>query len=252
MNMKQKVTQNMSNNINVIDKDANVGSKIVASLASVNKTYQLGGVDVNALQNIDLKINEGQFSAIFGPSGSGKSTLLNIIGLVDQPDSGVVSIMGEDVSGLSDSQLADFRNANLGFVFQNFNLLPMFSALENVILPLQISKSDKSEIKERGMLMLDKVGLSDKANVRPDNLSGGQQQRVAIARALVSNPKIIVADEPTANLDSKSSETVIQLMRDLNHEMKTTILISTHDPRVLSNVNSKIELVDGQLVQEKL
>ncbi|MFQ3226973.1 MAG: putative ABC transport system ATP-binding protein [Arenicella sp.] len=225
----------------------NAKQNVVASLSGINKSYQLGEVTVHALRNINLTINQGQFTAIYGPSGSGKSTLLNLIGLVDEPDSGELSIMNSQVTGLNDNKLAEFRNSHIGYVFQNFNLLPMFNALENVMLPLQIGKSKSLDIKQRALSMLEKVGLADKANVRPDNLSGGQQQRVAIARALVGEPDIIVADEPTANLDSKSSQNVIQLMRDLNNEFNTTILISTHDQRVLSQVSSKIELVDGQI-----
>lgn len=222
----------------------------LVSLNQVSKYYQLGNTKVTALNKVDLNIYSNELVVVYGPSGSGKSTLMNMIGLTDIADEGEVRLLGENVSTMSDSQQASFRNANLGFIFQSFNLVPTFSALENVMLPLQIGKLNKAKARKKSMDMLDQIGLADKYNARPDQLSGGQQQRVAIARALVTTPKLVIADEPTANLDSKSSANIIQLMRQLNSEFQISFFISTHDARVLNQIEKQIELVDGSIQKE--
>ncbi len=230
-----------------LHQEKKVNKEVLVDLLNVSKFYQLGDVKVTALDNVCLTLHTNELVVVYGPSGSGKSTLMNLIGLTDVADSGVVKILGQDVTKLSDSEQAHFRNKNIGFIFQSFNLIPMFSALENVMLPLLIAKTPKVTARACSMEMLDKVGLKEKANARPNQLSGGQQQRVAIARALVTTPKLVIADEPTANLDSKSSENIIQLMRNLNKEFNTSFLISTHDTRVLSKIEHQIQLVDGAI-----
>ena len=226
-----------------------VTPKPLVLLENITKHYRLGEIKIKALKNISLTINHGELVGIFGPSGSGKSTLMNIVGLTDKADSGDLTILGQAVNTLKEGQLAEFRNAHIGYVFQNFNLLPMFSALENVMLPLQIAKTNKRIAKEKSLEMLEQVGLADKQNARPDQLSGGQQQRVAIARALVSTPGLVIADEPTANLDSQSSENIIELIHKLNGSSNTTFLISTHDPRMLNRIKTQFELVDGKITR---
>jgi putative ABC transport system ATP-binding protein len=223
--------------------------EVLVSLQQVSKYYQLGDIKVTALNNVSLKLYANDLVVVYGPSGSGKSTLMNMISLTDGADSGVVEILGSDIKQLNDSQQAEFRNKNIGFIFQNFNLIPMFSALENVMLPLLIAKVSKADARKKALDILAQVGLADKASARPNQLSGGQQQRVAIARALVNKPKLVVADEPTANLDSRSSENIINLMRSLNREFNTSFIISTHDVRVLNQIDHKIQLVDGNVVE---
>jgi len=223
--------------------------EVLVSLQQVSKYYQLGDIKITALNNVSLKLYANDLVVVYGPSGSGKSTLMNMISLTDVADSGIVEILGSDVKQLNDSQQAEFRNKNIGFIFQNFNLIPMFSALENVMLPLLVAKVSKADARKQALEILAQVGLADKVNARPNQLSGGQQQRVAIARALVNNPKLVVADEPTANLDSRSSENIINLMRGLNREFNTSFIISTHDARVLNQIDHKIQLVDGNIVE---
>ena len=223
--------------------------EVLVSLQQVSKCYQLGDIKITALNNVSLKLYANDLVVVYGPSGSGKSTLMNMISLTDVADSGIVEILGSDVKQLNDSQQAEFRNKNIGFIFQNFNLIPMFSALENVMLPLLVAKVSKADARKQALEILAQVGLADKVNARPNQLSGGQQQRVAIARALVNKPKLVVADEPTANLDSRSSENIINLMRGLNREFNTSFIISTHDARVLNQIDHKIQLVDGNIVE---
>ena len=221
----------------------------IVKVQSVCKDYALGKQTVTALLNISLIINKGEFMALAGPSGSGKSTLLNLIGCIDTPTSGSILIEGQDVSGKIPDELADLRLNTLGFVFQTFNLLPVLSAWENVEYPLlQQSNVEKKIRQERVQHYLNVVGLKPYAHHRPNELSGGQRQRVAIARALATRPRIILADEPTANLDHKTGEGILRLMKDLNQEEGTTFIFSTHDVRVMEMADRVIELADGQMV----
>ena len=217
------------------------------SLRAVRKTYHLGVTEVHALKGIDLDIEQGEFTAVWGPSGSGKSSLLNLIGMLDAPSSGQVLLDDKPINDLSDDQRAEMRNAKIGFVFQNFNLVPVLSAQENVALPLQIRGMAAAEAEQKAAAALAEVGLAEHAQRRPDLLSGGQRQRVAIARALVTQPEIVIADEPTANLDAENSRLVIELMRDMNQRHKVTFLFSTHDQRVIDRAHRVITLVDGRI-----
>jgi len=219
-------------------------------LSEVVKNYRLGQTTVPALRGIDLQIGRGEFAAIWGPSGSGKSSLLNLIGLVDQPSSGTVSLEGQALAGLNDDERAGLRNCTIGFVFQNFNLLPVLSALENVMLPLTIRGVTRKTARAAAERRLAEVGLAEQGAQRPDQLSGGQRQRVAIARALATDPLLVIADEPTANLDAETSHRVIELMRELNRRQQVTFLFSTHDPRLIDAVDRLIRLSDGQIVPE--
>jgi putative ABC transport system ATP-binding protein len=218
---------------------------------SVTKDYLLGQTLVHALKGITLEIEEGEFIAIWGASGSGKTTLLNLVGAVDEPTSGCIRFEGQALSALGDDKRAELRNRSIGFIFQGFNLIPVLSALENVMLPLQIMGLTGSEATGKAMVRLEQVGLSDYSNNRPDKLSGGQQQRVSIARALVTNPLLVIADEPTANLDSDTAMKILGLMRLLNSEERTTFIFSTHDQRLLSNVDRLVRLEDGLISNEE-
>ena len=219
-------------------------------LSGVVKNYRLGEVCVAALRGVDLCIERGEFAAIWGPSGSGKSTLLNLVGLIDQPTSGTLRLDGIDLGGLGDAQRATLRNRSVGFVFQNFNLLPVLSALENVMLPLILRGTSRRSAHDAAQRRLAEVGLAAQFAQRPDQLSGGQRQRVAIARALVTDPLIVIADEPTANLDAENGQRVVELMRELNSEQQVTFLFSTHDPRLIDSVDRLIRLSDGHIVGE--
>ncbi len=216
----------------------------------LKKYYIMGDIEVRALHDISLDINYGEFTAIMGPSGSGKSTLMNILGCLDRPSSGVYILDGTDVSKMDDSKLADVRNQKIGFVFQSFNLLPRSSALENVMMPLLYSKN-KNHMKERAAEALDMVGLGSRLEHKPKELSGGQQQRVAVARALVNDPEIIMADEPTGNLDSKSGKEIMQLLIKLNQNKGKTVLMVTHDPKIGRQVPRVISVFDGMLGTEE-
>lgn len=222
-------------------------SEVVLELRDVVKTYNSGNTQFNALDGVSLEIRKGEFVSITGPSGSGKSTLMHIIGLLDNPTSGQVLLNGKDISKLKENQLAQIRNVTLGFVFQQFNLLPKTSSLENILLPLLYSDVPKPKREPLGLEMLTKVGLQDKIKNTPAQLSGGQQQRVAIARALVNNPKIILADEPTGNLDSKSGKDVMTLFHHLNKEEGRTIILVTHDLDLARQANRIIVIKDGQV-----
>jgi len=217
-------------------------------MRNIKKDYFLGETKVHALKGIDLTIAHGEFVAVWGPSGSGKTTLLNLIGAIDEPTQGDLFIKDNEVASLSDDQRTELRNRFIGFIFQNFNLLPVLTALENVMLPIQIGGQAMINVKERALQCLEDVALSDFVNHRPDKLSGGQRQRVAIARALVTNPSLVIADEPTANLDSETARRIIGLMRDLNEKEKTTFIFSTHDQRLLDQVNRLIRLEDGRIL----
>ncbi|MDH3734670.1 MAG: ABC transporter ATP-binding protein [Gemmatimonadota bacterium] len=217
-------------------------------LSAVSKTYQKGADVVRALDQVSLEIEEGSFVAVVGPSGSGKSTMMNIIGLLDRPDTGSYRFRGDDVGGLGSDELAGLRNARVGFVFQSFHLLPKTTALENVELPLVYS--DRPDISGLGMTALTQVGLADRAGHTPGELSGGQQQRVAIARALVNEPDLILADEPTGNLDSASSLEVLAIFQELNRAGKTIVLI-THDAEVAAMASRVVRIVDGSIVSDE-
>lgn len=220
-------------------------------MKNVTKRYLLGETSVDALRGIDLQVNKGDFMAVWGPSGSGKTSLLNLIGMIDIPSSGEVHISGKKINDLPDDTLSELRNQKIGFIFQNFNLIPVLSAIENVMLPLHIRGGDVRMAHEKAIKCLCEVGLGDLLMSRPDQISGGQRQRVAIARALITDPDIILADEPTANLDSNTSSRIISLMRELNEKSQVTFIFSTHDPRLLDQVKRRIELVDGRIEQGK-
>ncbi len=219
-------------------------------VAALKKHYQMGGQTVRALDGVSLNIPAHTFTVVMGPSGSGKSTLLYLLGGLDHATSGEIAIDGAELSKMDENTLALFRRRKMGFVFQSFNLVQSMSALENVAFPMQFSGASASHRKERARQLLGQVGLDNRADHRPSELSGGQQQRVAIARALVNNPSLILADEPTGNLDTSSGVTVMQLLSDL-HRSGRTVLVVTHDPRMMRFATHKIFLLDGKLVSEE-
>lgn len=214
------------------------------------KTYKDEMSEVHAVNDVNISISEGEFTAIVGPSGSGKTTLLNLIGGLDTPTSGNLYIDGQDISLLKPKEMVDFRLHNIGFVFQSFNLIPVLSAKENVAFVMELQGRKKSERDERAQELLESVGLGDRSNSRPSKLSGGQQQRVAVARALASKPKFILADEPTANLDSKSAENLLDMMEKLNEKENITFVFSTHDPRIMAKARRIITLEDGKIIND--
>jgi putative ABC transport system ATP-binding protein len=220
-------------------------------LAGVKRDFALGQTRVPALRGIDLAIGRGELVAIWGPSGSGKSTLMNLIGLIDRPTAGALRLGGRDTAAMPDDELADLRNRGIGFVFQGFNLVPVLSALENVMLPLQIGGAAAGAARTRATALLEQVGLAAFAPALPDRLSGGQRQRVAIARALVAQPHLVIADEPTANLDSDNADHVVGLMRELNRATGVTFVFTTHDPRLLAQVPRRILLKDGRIESDR-
>jgi len=217
----------------------------------LNKIFRAEEIETTALNEIDLEIKEGEFVSIMGPSGCGKSTLMNVLGLLDNASSGKYHFLGEEVSGYNEHQRADFRKANIGFVFQSFNLIDELSVYENVELPLLYLGIPASERKERVQAMLDKMGVGHRSNHYPQQLSGGQQQRVAVSRALVTNPKIVLADEPTGNLDSQHGDEVMNLLKDLNAQ-GTTIVMVTHSPAYAAYGNRTVNLFDGKIADETL
>lgn len=217
-------------------------------LSKISKTYGVGEATVVALRDVSLIIEEGEFTAFAGSSGSGKTTLLNLIGGLDLPSSGEVRLQGQNLAELSSRKLADLRRQKLGFIFQTFNLLPVLTGLENVEYPLLRMGLDSKELKKRSLEALSRVGLTPVMHHRPNQMSGGQRQRVAIARAMVHHPKIILADEPTANLDKKTAADIISLMQSLNQESGVTFLFSTHDPMIMKAAKKIIRISDGQLV----
>ncbi len=222
-------------------------TKWVVDAENITKVYQMGEVEVHALRGLSVKIAPGEILSIMGPSGSVKSTLMNILGCLDRPTSGKYSLNGESVATLSDDQLAEIRNRGVGFVFQSFNLLPRATALANVELPLRYAELNGRNRKQVAKQALEAVGLGDRIRHRPNELSGGEQQRVAIARALVNDPAIIMADEPTGNLDSKAGEEIMALLRSLNQERGTTLIIVTHDPEIAALTDRIISLRDGRI-----
>lgn len=221
----------------------------VVEAIDLKKTYMLGKVPVEALRGINLKVEKGDFVAILGPSGSGKSTLLNMIGALDKPTAGKMLIEGVDVSTLNDNQLADLRR-NVGFVFQFFNMIPRLSAKENVELAMSIASVGKNERQKKAEQLLETVGLKDRMNHRPNELSGGEQQRVAIARALANDPKFLIMDEPTGNIDSKTAAEIVELIKHLNEKNQATIILVTHDARMAAQAKRTVQMLDGAIVQE--
>jgi putative ABC transport system ATP-binding protein len=222
----------------------------VLELKKVNKIYDGSEIPVHAVNDVSLEFNEAEFVAIVGPSGSGKTTLLNLIGGLDMPTTGEIIIDGTNLSTLKSSQLIDFRMWNIGFVFQAYNLIPVLTAKENVEFIMSLQKWPRKERDERTLELLNAVGLGDRINSRPSKMSGGQQQRVAVARALASRPKFVLADEPTANLDSKSATTLLEIMEKLNHGEKITFIFSTHDARVVKMAHRVITLEDGRVISD--
>lgn len=223
----------------------------VIDVKNVHKIYNESEVKVHAVRGIDLEIEEGEFAAIVGPSGSGKTTFLNLIGGLDNPSEGEIIVNNTNIGALNSSKLIDFRLYNIGFVFQAYNLIPVLTAKENVEFIMQLQGKSKAEREKRSKELLEAVGLGDRMNARPNKLSGGQQQRVAVARALASKPKFILADEPTANLDSKSTETLLEIMERLNKEENITFVFSTHDARVVKKARRVITIEDGQIIDDK-
>ncbi len=219
----------------------------LAQLQHLSKTYALGQLRVQALTDVSLQLQPACFTVLSGPSGSGKTTLLNLIAGIDRPDQGDVRIAGQSLQQLSDNALTDFRARHIGYIFQNFNLLPVLSAFENVEYPLRLNRTPAAQRRKKVQELLDAVGLADKSSHRPNQLSGGQRQRVAIARALVHQPLLVLADEPTANLDSQTGAQIILLMRELQRQQKTAFVFSSHDPQVIASADHLVLLKDGHL-----
>lgn len=224
----------------------------ILKLEGIGRIYQRGDTSVTALTDLDLRVEKGEFVAIIGPSGSGKTTLLNILGCLDLPSSGTMIYAGTPVHGLSEKGLSEYRRAHLAFIFQSFNLIPVLTVRENVELPLVIDRSlDAKAMRQKATAMIAAVGLADKENRYPRELSGGQEQRVAIARALVKDPVLVLADEPTANLDSKTAAEIVDLMKDMNTRLGTTFIFSTHDRLVMEHARRIVELHDGRIVRDE-
>lgn len=221
-------------------------NNLIVDARNLTKVYTMGEVKVHALRGLSVKIKPGEVVGVMGPSGSGKSTLMNILGCLDRPSSGEYYLEGESVSEMTDNQLADIRNRKVGFVFQTFNLLPRATALANVVLPLRYSDNQEDH-QELAKQALENVGLGDRIFHRPNELSGGQQQRVAIARALVNDPAMVMADEPTGNLDTKTGDEVMELLLTLNDEMGTTLLIVSHDPEIVNQTERIVSILDGKI-----
>jgi len=228
------------------------GFMSLISCKEISKIYKMGEVKIKALNNISLEISKSQFISFIGPSGSGKTTMLNLLGVLDKPTSGILKVIDTDISKLNYVERAKFRGEHLGFIFQNFNLIPVLTVFENVEYPLIMVKSIPSkERKEKVLSLLDEVGMLDQKDKLINQISGGQKQRAAIARALTTNPKIVLADEPTANLDHKSAFKVMSLMRKLSHEIGTTFIFSTHDPKIVQEVDIIYTIEDGVLVNRE-
>jgi putative ABC transport system ATP-binding protein len=224
----------------------------VLELKNVHKIYNSTHVEVHAVNGVTLDFETGEFAAIVGPSGSGKTTLLNLIGGLDKPSEGQILVDGTDLSALKPSKVIDFRMKNIGFVFQSYNLIPVLTASENVEFIMNLQKWPREDRERRTMELLKTIGLGDRYDSRPAQMSGGQQQRVAVARALASKPKFVLADEPTANLDSKSATTLLKIMEELNNEEKITFIFSTHDPRVVKMAHRVITLEDGKVISDEV
>jgi putative ABC transport system ATP-binding protein len=224
---------------------------IVVETVDLCKKYYLGDITVPALRGVNLKVKKGEFIVIMGPSGSGKSTLLNMIGGLDNPTSGNVYINGQDISRLSDGALTELRALEIGFIFQFYNLVPVLTAFENVELPMMVNGISEKEGKKRAKELLERVGLADRMHHRPDELSGGQRQRVSIARALANKPSIVLADEPTGDVDTKTGDEILDIMHDLNKNMGVTMIVITHDPTVSEHCDRLIRIIDGQVATDK-
>jgi putative ABC transport system ATP-binding protein len=224
----------------------------MVELKDVWKIYRLGSIEYPALRGVSLSINRGSFVSIVGPSGSGKTTMLHLIGALDKPSRGEIYVNGIPISRLSENKLAEFRNKTIGFVFQQYNLIPYLSAIENVEMPMMVSGVSLAERRKRAKWLLEQLGLGDKIWKRPSELSGGEQQRVAIARALANNPKLILADEPTGNLDSRNARIVVDLLKRINSEMGVTIVVVTHNMEVAAETEKIIYLRDGVVVKEEV
>jgi putative ABC transport system ATP-binding protein len=222
----------------------------VIEIQNLEKIYSESEVEVRAVNGVTFDVDDGEFTAIVGPSGSGKTTLLNMIGGLDTPTSGEVVVGGSNMSGLKGSELTDFRLRNIGFVFQSYNLIPVLTAKENTEFVMKLQGKSKVECEKRAIELLESVGLGERINARPNKMSGGQQQRVAVARALASKPKFVLADEPTANLDSKSTETLLDIMEKLNKEENITFVFSTHDARVVKKARRVITIEDGRILSD--
>ena len=218
----------------------------------LKKVYQTGEIRQEVIKDLSLEINEGEFISLVGPSGSGKSTVLNMLGCLDTPTKGEITINGSPITGMSRTKMANFRGENIGFIFQSFNLIPVLSVYENIEYPLlMIQNLPEEERKSRVLTLLEEVGMLEHKDKTPDKISGGQMQRVAIARALVTNPKIVFADEPTANLDTKTAHMIIELMKKIQREHQTTFVFATHDEKIVSNVDRLITIVDGEIVADQ-
>ena len=226
-------------------------SETLITLERVSKVYQVGEENFTALNDVNLEVGKGAFMSFVGPSGSGKTTLLNLIGGLDRPTTGKVLFKGASLENMSREQLAAYRRENIGFIFQTYNLLPVYSVYENILFPLILNGLKESHVRERVESMVAKVGLMDHINKKPAQLSGGQCQRVAIARALVKDPLLILADEPTANLDSENSHQILELMRELNHEYKAAVIFSTHDEKVTRYIRREVRLEDGRVSSDQ-
>lgn len=221
-------------------------------LKNVEKIYQQGKIEVPALRGVDLTVGKGEFTTVFGPSGSGKTTLLNMIGCLDKPTSGDIHFDGQELAEMNKKQLALIRRYNIGFIFQSYNLIPVLTAYENVEFAIRLADgNNEQEMRDKVMDILDAVGLGEMTDRRPNELSGGQKQRVAIARALVKEPKLVLADEPTANIDSKTSDEVLEIMVKMNEKLGTTFIFSTHDPQVMDYAHRLIEIRDGKVSEDK-
>ena len=226
-------------------------SETLITLERVSKVYQVGEENFTALNDVNLEVGKGAFMSFVGPSGSGKTTLLNLIGGLDRPTTGKVLFKGASLENMSREQLAAYRRENIGFIFQTYNLLPVYSVYENILFPLILNGLKESHVRERVENMVAKVGLMDQIIKKPAQLSGGQCQRVAIARALVKDPLLVLADEPTANLDSENSHQILELMRELNHEYKAAVIFSTHDEKVTRYIRREVRLEDGRVSSDQ-
>ena len=224
---------------------------IILKTTNLSKVYNPDTVPVHALKDVSISFEKGEFTSIVGPSGSGKTTLLNMLGGLDNPTSGTVEVDGQVITGMKDGDLIDFRLHNIGFVFQHYNLIPVFTALENVSFIMLLQNRKKDEMEARARNLLEAVGLGERLNARPRQLSGGQQQRVAVARALASEPKFILADEPTANLDSASAMNLLDIMEKMNREQNITFIFSTHDQRVIDRARRVVTMVDGAIFKDE-
>ncbi len=229
----------------------NASASPIVELREVSRVYHQGEFEIRALDGLSLAIEAGEFAALCGPSGSGKTTALNLIGALDAPDSGTITLQGRDIGGISRTERSELRRDKLGFVFQAYNLIPVLTAFENAELVLMLQGMPDKERRERVMAVLEAVGLGELANRRPDELSGGQQQRVAIARAIATRPALVLADEPTANLDTATAESLLDVMEKLNREQGVTFLFSTHDQKVMDRARRIVRLRDGKLVADE-